>query len=320
MEKHSKIYVAGHTGMVGSALMRLLQKEGYMNIVTRTSKDLDLTNQREVNAFFEIELPEYVFLAAAKVGGIHANNSFGGDFIHDNLMIQTNVIHASKMFGVKKLVFLGSSCIYPKEAQNPIKEEYLMTGFLEPTNKPYAIAKIAGIEMCDAYRKQYGCNFVSVMPTNLSGPNDRYDLNNGHVFPVLIRKFCEAKVHNVPSVKLWGTGIARREFLHVDDLARGIFVVMEKYNEPGPINIGYSSDISISELAEIIREIVGYNGTIIYDTSMPDGTLRKLIDSTKIHALGWKPEISLIDNIKMCVNDFMENYNRYVHDEQNRNH
>ncbi|APC25652.1 nucleotide-sugar epimerase [Only Syngen Nebraska virus 5] len=312
MEKHSKIYVAGHTGMVGSALLRLLQKESYTNIVTRTSKELDLTNQNEVNAFFKTETPEYVFLAAAKVGGIHANNSFGGDFIHDNLMIQTNVIHAAKQFDVKKLVALGSSCIYPKESPNPIKEEYLMSGPLEPTNKPYAIAKIAGIEMCDAYRKQFGCNFVSAMPTNLSGPNDRYDLENGHVFPALIRKFYEAKIKKLPSVTLWGSGIARREFLHVDDLARGLMVVMEKYNEPGPINIGYGSDVSISELAEMIREIVGYEGIIMYDTSMPDGTLKKLIDSSKIRALDWKPEISLVDNIKMCVEDFIKNFIKYT--------
>jgi len=311
MEKHSKIYVAGHTGMVGSALLRLLQKEGYTNIVTRTSKELDLTNQSEVYTFFETETPEYVFLAAAKVGGIHANNSFGGDFIYNNLMIQTNVIHAAKQFDVKKLVALGSSCIYPKESLNPIKEEYLMTGPLEPTNKPYAIAKIAGIEMCDAYRKQFGCNFVSAMPTNLSGPNDRYDLENGHVFPVMIRKFYEAKLKNLPSVTLWGSGIARREFLHVDDLARGLLVVMERYDVPGPINIGYGSDVSISELAEMIREIVGYEGIIIYDTSMPDGTLKKLIDSEKIRALGWKPEISLLDNIKLCVEDFTQNYRKY---------
>ncbi|AGE48452.1 GDP-L-fucose synthase 2 [Paramecium bursaria Chlorella virus AN69C] len=312
MDTHSKIYVAGHTGMVGSSLVRLLQKEGYTNIITRSSKELDLTNQQEVNAFFEMETPEYVFLAAAKVGGIHANNSFGGEFIRDNLMIQTNVIHASKTFNVKKLVFLGSSCIYPKESPNPIKEEYLMTGFLEPTNKPYAITKIAGIEMCDAYRKQFGCNFVSVMPTNLSGPNDRYDLQNGHVFPVLIRKFYEAMINKVPSVKLWGTGIARREFLHVDDLAQGLLIVMEKYNEPGPINIGYGSDVSISELAELVRDIVGYKGAIIYDTYMPDGTLKKLIDSSKIKSLGWEPKISLVDNIKLCVEDFTKNYIKYT--------
>lgn len=316
MDKHSKIYVAGHTGMVGSSLVRLLQKEGYTNIITRSSKELDLTNQQEVTTFFEMETPEYVFLAAAKVGGIHANNSFGGDFIRDNLMIQTNVIHASKTFNVKKLVFLGSSCIYPKESPNPIKEEYLLTGFLEPTNKPYAIAKIAGIEMCDAYRKQFGCNFVSVMPTNLSGPNDRYDLHNGHVFPVLIRKFYEAAINNIPSVKLWGTGIARREFLHVDDLARGLLVVMEKYNEPGPINIGYGSDVSISELAELVRDVVGYKGTIVYDTTMPDGTLKKLIDSTKIKSLGWEPKISLIDNLKLCMQDFTENYLKYSNTNQ----
>ena len=311
MQRTSRIYVAGSNGMVGSAIVRLLKESGYTNVITRSSGNLDLRRQFAVNAFFGMERPEYVFLAAAKVGGIHANNTYGGDFIYDNLMIQTNVIEACLKFHVKKLVFLGSSCIYPRDCPQPIKEEYLLSGPLEPTNKPYAIAKIAGIEMCDAYRKQFGCNYVSVMPTNLSGPNDRYDLQNSHVFPALIRKFYEAKKKGDKTVTIWGTGKARREFLHVDDIAKALLVVMEKYDQEGPINIGYGTDISIAELAETISKHVGYEGDVVYDTSMPDGTPQKLLDSTKITNLGWKPEITIEQNIISTIKDFSDNYGKY---------
>ncbi|HEY8388068.1 MAG TPA: GDP-L-fucose synthase [Parasegetibacter sp.] len=310
MELKSKIYIAGHRGMVGSAIMRRLSKAGYMNIVTRTSAELDLTNQAAVNEFFEKEKPDYVFLAAAKVGGILANNSFRAEFLYNNLMIESNVIHASYLNGVKKLLFLGSSCIYPKLAPQPLKEEYLLTGELEPTNEPYAIAKIAGIKLCDAYRSQYGCNFISVMPTNLYGPNDNYDLNNSHVLPALIRKFHEAKVNNLPDVTLWGSGTPKREFLHADDLADACFFLMREYDEPGLINIGVGEDIAIKDLALMIREIVGYEGEIVHDLSKPDGTPRKLMDVSKLTALGWKASVSLKDGITRTYQEYVTRVKR----------
>ncbi len=297
MEKKSKIYVAGHRGMVGSAVVRRLQKEGFENLVLRTSKELDLRNQQAVEGFFALEKPDYVFLAAAKVGGILANNTYRAEFIYDNLMIQNNVIHQAWKNEVTKLMFLGSSCIYPKMAPQPLKEEYLLTGLLEPTNEPYAIAKIAGIKLCDAYRAEYGCNFISVMPTNLYGPNDNYDLHNSHVLPALIRKFHEAKINNEPQVTVWGTGTPLREFLHVDDLADACLFLMKEYNEPGFVNIGSGTDISIAGLAEMVKEIVGYQGKIVYDSSKPDGTPRKLMDVTKLKKLGWQSTISLRDGI-----------------------
>lgn len=298
MEKDSKIYIAGHLGMVGSALLRRLQKEGFSNFVLRTSDELDLRNQQAVADFFAKEKPEYVFLAAAKVGGIIANNTYRADFLYDNLQIQNNVIHFSWKNGVKKLLFLGSSCIYPKLAPQPLKEEYLLTGLLEPTNEPYAIAKITGIKMCDAYRSQYGCNFISVMPTNLYGPNDNYDLNNSHVLPALLRKFHEAKVNKSAEVVVWGSGSPRREFLHADDMADACIFLMKNYNEPGLINIGVGEDISIKELAEMIKEITGYKGEIIFDISKPDGTVRKLMDISKLSNLGWKASISLLEGVE----------------------
>jgi GDP-L-fucose synthase len=299
MEKNSKIYVAGHTGMVGSAILRKLQKEGYQNIIVRTSAELDLRHQPSVIEFFEREKPEYVFLAAAKVGGIMANKLSPATFIYDNLMIQNNVIHAAYLHGVKKLLFLGSSCIYPKMAPQPLKEEYLLTGLLEPTNESYAIAKIAGIKMCEAYRTQYGCNFISVMPTNLYGPNDNYDINNSHVLPALLRKIHEAKINGYSSIEIWGTGNPRREFLHVDDLADACHFLMVGYDDKEIINIGTGEDISIRELATLISEIIGYNGAFRFDTSKPDGTPRKLMDVTKIHKLGWQHSISLRQGITM---------------------
>ncbi|WP_298740361.1 GDP-L-fucose synthase [uncultured Chitinophaga sp.] len=298
MQQHQKIYVAGHRGMVGSAIMRKLQREGFNNIVTRTSSELDLRDQYAVAAFFSEEKPDYVFLAAAKVGGIVANNTYRAEFLYDNLMIQSNVIHQSYVKGVQKLMFLGSSCIYPKLAPQPLKEEYLLTGLLEPTNEPYAIAKIAGIKMCDAYRDQYGCNFISVMPTNLYGPNDNYDLQHSHVLPALLRKFHEAKETGAPEVVIWGTGSPKREFLHADDMAAACFFLMQHYNEPGLINIGVGEDISIADLARLIQQIVGYNGNLAFDTSKPDGTPRKLMDVSRLHELGWKAQISLEDGIR----------------------
>jgi len=298
MEKNSKIYIAGHRGMVGSAIMRRLQQEKFNNIVCRTSEELDLRNQQAVAGFFEKEKPEYVFLAAAKVGGILANNTFRAEFLYDNLMIQSNVIDSAWKNRVKKLLFLGSSCIYPKLAPQPLKEEYLLTGLLEPTNEPYAIAKIAGIKMCDAYRSQYGCNFISVMPTNLYGFNDNYDLVNSHVLPALLRKFHEAKINNKPEVTVWGTGKPRREFLHADDMADACFFLMEHYNEPGFINIGVGEDISIKELAEMIHEITGYKGKIVFDDTKPDGTLQKLLNVSRLSQLGWKASITLREGIK----------------------
>lgn len=309
MDKSSKIYVAGHRGMVGSAIVRKLNDEGFLNIIVRTSNELDLRNQKAVNNFFEKEKPDYVFLAAAKVGGIYANNTYRAEFLYDNLMIQSNVIHASYKYEVKKLLFLGSSCIYPKLAPQPLKEEYLLTGPLESTNEPYAIAKIAGIKMCDAYRSQYGCNFISVMPTNLYGPNDNYDLNNSHVLPALLRKFHQARIKGEPYVTVWGSGTPMREFLHVDDLADACFYLMMNYNEPGFINIGTGKDISIKELALLIKEIVGYKGDIKFDTSKPDGTPRKLLDVSKLHALGWKHKIELKQGIQMVYEEVIDYLN-----------
>lgn len=283
--------------MVGSALMRRLQKEGFSNLVVRSSSELDLRNQAAVAAFFATEKPAYVFLAAAKVGGIVANNTYKADFIYENLMIQNNVIHQAYLNGVEKLMFLGSSCIYPKLAPQPLKEDYLLTGLLEPTNESYAIAKIAGIKMCDAYRDQHGCNFISVMPTNLYGPNDNYDLNNSHVLPALIRKFHEAKESGKDEVVVWGTGRPRREFLHSDDLADACYYLMQHYNEPGLINIGTGTDLSIKELAELVRGIVGFTGNILYDTSKPDGTPQKLMDVSKLTKMGWKARIPLKEGI-----------------------
>jgi len=298
MDKNAKIYIAGHRGMVGSAILKRLQKEGYTNFVTRTSKELDLKNQQAVADFFFKEKPEYVFLAAAKVGGIVANNTYRADFIYENMMIQSNVIHQSYLNGVKKLMFLGSSCIYPKLAPQPLKEEYLLTGLLEPTNEPYAIAKIAGIKMCDAYRSQYGCNFISVMPTNLYGSNDNYDLNNSHVLPALIRKFHTAKKENLSSVEIWGTGSPLREFLHANDLADACYFLMQSYNEAGLVNIGVGEDISIKDLALLVKKIVGYTGELKFDTTKPDGTARKLMDVNKLHSLGWRHKINLEEGIK----------------------
>jgi GDP-L-fucose synthase len=298
MQKNSKIYIAGHRGLAGSAIVRKLEQEGFENLLLRTSSELDLRDQQAVKEFFEKEKPEYVFLAAAKVGGINANNLYPADFIYDNLCIQNNVIHQSYKNGVKKLLFLGSSCIYPKNSEQPIKEEYLLSGFLEPTNDAYAIAKIAGIKMCQAYNKQYGCNFISAMPTNLYGPGDNYDLNNSHVLPALLRKFHEAKISNEPTVTVWGTGKPRREFLHVDDLASACFFLMQNYNDPAIINIGTGKDISIGEMAEMIKKITAYEGEIIFDTSMPDGTFRKLLDVSKLYSLGWKLNIPFEEGVR----------------------
>jgi len=310
MEKDSSIYVAGHKGMVGSAILRKLQAEGYSNIICKTSKELDLRNQQETANFFEAYKPEYVFLAAAKVGGILANDKYKADFLYDNLMIQNNVIHQAYKGGVKKLLFLGSSCIYPKMAPQPLKEEYLLTGLLEPTNEPYAIAKIAGIKMCDAYRYQYGCNFISVMPTNLYGPNDNYDLNTSHVLPAMIRKFHEAREHNISEVVLWGSGKPLREFLHADDLADACYFLMQRYNEAGFVNIGVGNDISIAELANLIKGIVGYEGAIAWDATKPDGTPRKLIDVSKLKEAGWKASISLEEGIRRVYKEtFLESKN-----------
>lgn len=291
MDKNAKLYVAGHRGLVGSAIVRKLQKEGFKNLLLRTSSELDLRSQQATEDFFIKEKPEYVFLAAAKVGGINANNVFPADFIYDNLCIQNNVIHQSYKNGVRKLLFLGSSCIYPKNAPQPIKEEYLLSGYLEPTNDAYAIAKIAGIKMCQSYHKQYGCNFISAMPTNLYGPGDNYDLKSSHVLPALLRKFHEARINGEPEVVVWGTGKPRREFLHADDLASACYFLMEHYNDPGIINIGVGKDISIGEMAQMIQRIAGYEGKIVFDTSMPDGTFQKLLDVSKINSLGWHAEI-----------------------------
>jgi GDP-L-fucose synthase len=305
VEKKSKIYIAGHRGMVGSAIYRKLQKEGYNNIITRSSAELDLRVQNNVGEFFEQEKPEYVFLAAAKVGGIVANNTYRADFLYENLQIQNNIIHSSYLNGVKKLMFLGSSCIYPKMAPQPLKEDYLLTGLLEPTNEPYAIAKIAGIKMCDAYRSQYGCNYISVMPTNLYGYNDNYHPQNSHVLPALIRRFHEAKVNNITDVTIWGTGTPKREFLFADDLAEACYYLMQNYNEEGLVNIGTGEDISIKDLALLIKDIIGYEGEIKFDTSKPDGTPRKLMDVSKLHSKGWHHKIELKDGIKLAYEDFL---------------
>lgn len=298
MQQDSKIYVAGHRGMVGSAILRKLRAEGFSNFVLLTSTELDLRNQQAVNDFFAAEKPNYVFLAAAKVGGIQANNIYRADFIYENLMIECNVIHAAYVNRVKKLMFLGSSCIYPKLARQPLKEEYLLTGLLEETNEPYAIAKIAGIKLCDSYRRQYGCNFISVMPTNLYGPNDNYDLENSHVLPALIRKFHEAKVSGKTEVEIWGSGTPLREFLHVDDLADACYQLMKNYDEEGPVNIGTGTDLSIRELALTVKKIVGFEGELKFDTSKPDGTPRKLLDVSKITTLGWQAQIPLTEGLK----------------------
>lgn len=304
MNKSSKIFVAGHRGMVGSAIVRVLETNGFHNLVLRTSAELDLRNQQAVNEFFYSEKPEYVFLAAAKVGGINANNIYRAEFLYDNLAIELNVIEAAKQNDVKKLLFLGSSCIYPKSAPQPLKEEYLLTGILESTNEPYAIAKIAGIKLCEAYRSQYGCNFISAMPTNLYGPNDNYDLEKSHVLPALIRKFHEAKINGSDEVVVWGSGKPMREFLHVDDLASACLILMQNYDDAGFLNIGFGSDISISDLSVLISEIVGFKGRIVFDTKRADGTVRKLMDSSKIQALGWSPKIGLSDGISSTYNLF----------------
>ena len=298
MDKNSKIYVAGHRGLVGSAIFRALEKQGFTNLVTRTSAELDLRDYQKTAEFFAEEKPEFVFLAAAKVGGIQANNTFRAEFLYENMMIQNNVIHQAHTNGVKKLLFLGSSCIYPKMAPQPLKEDSLLTGTLEPTNEPYAIAKIAGIKMCDAYRSQYNSNFISAMPTNMYGPNDNYDLNNSHVLPALLRKFHEAKEQNLPNVTVWGTGTPLREFLHSDDLAEACLFLMQNYDDAGHVNVGIGEDISIKDLALLVKKIVGYEGELIWDTSKPDGTPRKLMDVTKINDLGWKAKIGLEDGIR----------------------
>lgn len=307
MNSNDKIYIAGHRGMVGSAITRKLQQEGFTNLVFRSSKELDLRNQAGVNEFFANEKPAYVFLAAAKVGGIMANNTFRGEFLYDNLMIQNNIIHAAYVNGVEKLMFLGSSCIYPKMAPQPLKEDYLLTGELEPTNEPYAIAKIAGIKMCDAYRSQYGCNFISVMPTNLYGQNDNYDLKNSHVLPAMIRKFHEAKISGEKAVTIWGTGTPLREFLHADDLADACYYLMQTFNEPGFVNIGIGHDISIKDLALLVKKIVGFEGSIEHDLSKPDGTPRKLMDVSKLHALGWHHKVELEEGISRVYQEFCSN-------------
>ncbi|WP_303317371.1 GDP-L-fucose synthase [Flavivirga abyssicola] len=307
MELSSKIYIAGHNGMVGSAILRYLKQKGYTNFLLKSSAELDLTNQEKVALFFESEKPDYVFLAAAKVGGIEANNTYRGQFLYENLMIQNNVIHQSYAHKVKKLLFYASSCIYPKYASQPINEDALLTGSLEPTNEPYAIAKIAGIKLCENYNRQYGCNFISVMPTNLYGPNDNYDLNNSHVLPALLRKFHEAKINNKSTVEVWGTGEPKREFLHVDDLAAASFNLMQNYSLDISVNIGTGTDISIKNLAELIKKIVDYKGEIIWNNDKPDGTPRKLLDVSLINSLGWKYSIELENGIReVYTNKFLK--------------
>ena len=308
MEQNAKIYIAGHRGMVGSGLERKLRNEGYNNIITKTSSELDLRNQQVVNNFFEKEKPAYVILAAAKVGGIHANNTYRAEFIYDNLMIEANIIHAAFLNKVTKLLFLGSSCIYPKMAPQPLKEEYLLSGYLEPTNQPYAIAKIAGIEMCDSYRAQYGCNFISAMPTNLYGTNDNYHPVNSHVLPALIRRFILAKKNNDPSVVIWGTGTPRREFMHVDDLADACYFLLHNYNEAGLVNIGCGTDVTIKQLSELIALEVGYKGQLLFDTTKPDGTPRKLMDTSKINNLGWRSQINLRNGIVSTLEELKNKF------------
>ncbi|ALW87123.1 GDP-fucose synthetase [Hymenobacter sedentarius] len=304
MQKNAKIYIAGHLGMVGSAMVRRFQQAGLSNFVTRTSSELDLRNQQAVADFFAQEKPDYVVLAAAKVGGINANNKYRGEFLYDNLMIQSNVVHYSYLNEVKKLLFLGSSCIYPKRAPQPLQETSLLTGELESTNEPYAIAKIAGIKLCDAYRSQYGCNYISAMPTNLYGPHDNYNLKNSHVLPALIRKFHEAKLAGEPEVEVWGTGTPRREFMHVDDLADACYWLLENYNEPGLINVGTGEDIAISELAELVKRIVGFQGIIRFNSNYPDGSPRKLLDVSKLTDFGWHYNIALENGVQEVYNEF----------------
>jgi GDP-L-fucose synthase len=306
MNKQDKIYIAGHRGMVGSAILRALQAQGFSNFVLRTSSELDLRNQQAVADFFAQEKPDYVFLAASKVGGIVANNTYRADFIYENLMIQNNVIHQAYVNKVKKLMFLGSSCIYPKLAPQPLKEDYLLTGVLEPTNEPYAIAKIAGIKMCDAYRDQYGCDFISVMPTNLYGPNDNYDLTTSHVLPAMLRKFITAKRNGDKSVTIWGSGSPKREFLYADDLAQACLFLMENYNESGLVNIGIGEDISILDLARLVKKTVGFVGEILTDTTKPDGTPRKLMDVSKLNGLGWKAKITLEEGIQKVYDEIKD--------------
>jgi GDP-L-fucose synthase len=312
MEKHEKIYIAGHLGMVGSAMHRKLKAEGFDNIVVKTSAELDLTNQQAVADFFAIEKPDYIFLAAAKVGGIVANNTYRADFIYLNLMIESNIIHQAYVNKVKKLMFFGSSCIYPKLAPQPLKEEYLLTGELEHTNEPYAIAKIAGIKLCESYRDQYGCNFISVMPTNLYGYGDNYHPNHSHVLPALIRRLHEAKESNSPFIEAWGTGTPLREFLFVDDLADACYLLMQHYNEKQFVNVGFGEDISIKNLIDVIKKVVGYQGEIRFDTTKPDGTPRKLMDATKLRNMGWQPKISLEEGITMAYHDFLNGKYRSV--------
>ena len=308
MNKDSKIYIVGHTGLVGSSLVRKYKKEGFTNIIGHTSRELDLRNQALVNEYFQINKPDYVIHAAGKVGGINANNTYRAEFIYDNIMMEANVIHAAHIHKVKKLLFLGSSCIYPKIAPQPIKEEYLNTGYLESTNQPYAIAKIAGIEMCESYRSQSGCNFISAMPTNLYGTNDNYHPENSHVLPALIRRIILAKKNNDSSVVIWGTGTPRREFMHVDDLADACYFLLRNYNEAGHVNIGWGSDVSIKQIAETIAIEVGYKGTLEFDTTKPDGTPRKLLDTTKINNLGWKPSIKLEDGIRRTIMEVADKF------------
>lgn len=312
VEKGARIYVAGHRGMVGSALVRKLQDEGYTSIIIRTSSEVDLRNQAAVADFFEQERPEYVFLAAAKVGGILANDTYRAEFLYDNLLIEANIIHSAYQTGVKKLLFLGSSCIYPKMAPQPLKEDYLLSGYLESTNEPYAIAKITGIKLCEAYRSQYGCNFISAMPTNLYGPNDNYDLQGSHVLPALIRKFHEAKINSQPTVEIWGTGSPRREFLHADDLADACFFLMESYNDELFVNVGTGEDVTIRELAELIKETVGFEGELRWNSEKPDGTPRKLMDVSRLHAMGWKHKTDLKQGIEQTYQDFLANEVLYV--------
>ena len=303
MQLDSKIYIAGHRGMVGSAIVRNLQKRGFNNLILKTSSELDLRNQMAVEGFFAEHQPNYVFLSAAKVGGIVANNTYRGEFIYENLMIQNNVIHYAYKYGVKKLLFLGSSCIYPKMCPQPIKEEYLLSGYLEATNEPYAIAKIAGLKMCESYRKQYGVEMISAMPTNLYGPNDNYDLNNSHVLPALIRKFHDAKTKNLASVEIWGTGSPKREFLHVDDLADACVFLMENYSDEQHVNVGTGVDVSIKELAEMVKELVGFEGQLFFNIDKPDGTPRKLLDVSKIHKLGWQHRLDLKEGILSVLSE-----------------
>lgn len=308
LEKDAKIYVAGHRGMVGSAIVRELNNKGFNNTVTRTSKELDLRSQEAVREFYKNEHPDYVFVTAAKVGGIHANNVYRADFLYDNLMIQNNLIHGAYEFKVKKLLFLGSSCIYPKMADQPLKEDCLLSGYLEPTNEPYAIAKITGIKMCEAYRDQYGCNFISAMPTNLYGPNDNYHPENSHVLPALIRKFHEAKVGGKKEVEIWGDGSPMREFLYADDLANALVYLMENYNEKQFVNVGFGTDVTIKELAKTVASVVGFEGSMVYDKTKPNGTPKKLMDSSRLFATGWKPKVQLEEGIKLAYHDFLKRY------------